>query len=84
MTKEEKIGLREAGELSRLEAMKRKGRKGWYFWLLFVIIILVNMLDEVSSSTGNTVTTNMIEDFFVRNPFFGKFYFFKFSIYIFF
>ena len=74
MTKEEKIELREAGELSRLEAMKRKGRKGWYFWLLFVIIILVNMLDEVSSSIGGTVTTNMVEDFFVRNPFFGKLY----------
>lgn len=72
MTKEEKIGLREAGELSRLEAMKRKGRKGWYFWLLFVIIILVNMLDEVSSTTGGTVTTNMVEEFFVRNAFFGK------------
>ena len=72
MTKEEKIGLREAGELSRLEAMKRKGRKGWYFWILFVIIILVNMLDEVSSTTGGTVTTNMVEEFFVRNAFFGK------------
>lgn len=74
MTKEEKIALRESQELSRLEALKRKGRRSWYFWVLFVIIILVNMLDEVSSTTGGTVTTNMVEDFFVRNPFFGKFY----------
>ena len=74
MTKEEKISLREQRELARLTEMKRKGRSSLYFWVLFAIIILVNMLDEVSSSTGNTVTTNMIEDFFVRNPFFGKFY----------
>ena len=72
MTKEEKIALRESRELGRLETLKRKGRKGWYFWLLFVIIILVNMLDEVSSTTGGTVTTNMVEEFFVRNAFFGK------------
>lgn len=74
MTKEEKIALREQRELEKLTALKKKGRSAGYFWILFVIIILVNMLDEVSSSTGNTVTTNMIEDFFVRNPFFGKFY----------
>lgn len=74
MMKEEKIALREQRELEKLTAIKKKGRSAGYFWILFVIIILVNMLDEVSSSTGNTVTTNMIEDFFVRNPFFGKFY----------
>lgn len=74
MTKEEKIALREQRELDKLTVLKKKGRSTGYFWVLFVIIILVNMLDEVSSSTGNTVTTNMIEDFFVRNPFFGKFY----------
>ena len=74
MTKEEKIALREQRELEKLTVLKKKGRSTGYFWILFVIIILVNMLDEVSSSTGNTVTTNMIEDFFVRNPFFGKFY----------
>jgi len=74
VTKEEKIACREAGELKKLNALKRKGRRPGYFWILFVIIILVNMLDEVSSTTGGTVTTNMVEDFFVRNPFFGKFY----------
>lgn len=74
MTKEEKILRREARELEKLTQLKKKGRSTGYFWVLFVIIILVNMLDEVSSSTGNTVTTNMVEDFFVRNPFFGKFY----------
>lgn len=74
MTKEEKILRREARELEKLTRLKKKGRSTGYFWALFVIIILVNMLDEVSSSTGNTVTTNMVEDFFVRNPFFGKFY----------
>ena len=72
MTKEEKILRREARELEKLTALKRKGRKNWYFWVLFVIIILVNMLDEVSSTTGGTVTTNMVEEFFVRNAFFGK------------
>ena len=66
MTKEEKILRRESRELEKLTALKKKGRSTGYFWVLFVIIILVNMLDEVSSSTGNTVTTNMIEDFFVR------------------
>ena len=71
MMKEEKIALREQRELDKLTVLKKKGRSTGYFWVLFVIIILVNMLDEVSSSTGNTVTTNMIEDFFVRNPFFG-------------
>ena len=72
MTKEEKILRREARELDRLTQLKRRGRSGVYFWVLFVIIILVNMLDEVSSTTGGTVTTNMVEEFFVRNPFFGK------------
>jgi len=61
-------------ELARLERIKGKARPGYYFWVLFVIIILVNMLDEVSSSIGGTVTTNIIEDFFVRNPFLGRFY----------
>ena len=72
MTKEEKILRREARELDRLTQLKRKGRSGIYFWVLFVIIILVNMLDEVSSTTGGTVTTNMVEEFFVRNALFGK------------
>jgi len=72
MTKEEKILRREARELDRLTQLKRRGRSGVYFWVLFVIIILVNMLDEVSSTTGGTVTTNMVEEFFVRNAFFGK------------
>ena len=72
MTKEEKILRREARELDRLTQLKRRGRSGIYFWVLFVIIILVNMLDEVSSTTGGTVTTNMVEEFFVRNAFFGK------------
>lgn len=72
MTKEEKIARREARELEKLTALKRRGRSGVYFWVLFVIIILVNMLDEVSSTTGGTVTTNMVEEFFVRNALFGK------------
>lgn len=72
MTKEEKILRREARELDRLTQLKRRGRSGVYFWVLFVIIILVNMLDEVSSTTGGTVTTNMVEEFFVRNALFGK------------
>lgn len=72
MTKEEKIARREARELDRLTQLKRRGRSGVYFWVLFVIIILVNMLDEVSSTTGGTVTTNMVEEFFVRNALFGK------------
>lgn len=71
---QEKIIAREQRELQRLTALKEKKKGSGYFWVLFVIIILVNMLDEVSSSIGGTVTTNMIEDFFVRNPFFGKFY----------
>lgn len=74
MKKEERIIAREQRELKRLEKAKAKGRSKAYFWVLFVIIILVNVLDEVSSSTGGTVTTNMIETFFVNNPFFGKFY----------
>lgn len=74
MKKEEKIVAREQRELAKLERIKAKGRPNSYFWILFVIIILVNMLDEVSSSTGSTVTTNMIETFFVNNPFLGKYY----------
>lgn len=74
MTREEKIIAREQRELQKLEQIKKKGRYHGYFWILFVIIILVNMLDEVSSSTGGTVTTNIIEEFFVNNPFMGKYY----------
>lgn len=74
MTKEEKLSLREQRELARLKKAQQKGRPGYYFWVLFVIIIFVNMLDEVSSTIGGTVTTNMVEEFFVRNPFLGKFY----------
>ena len=59
---QEKIIAREQRELQRLTALKEKKKGSGYFWVLFVIIILVNMLDEVSSSIGGTVTTNMIED----------------------
>ena len=74
MTKEERCVAREARERKRLEKAKAKGRYKGYFWVLFAIIVMVNMLDEVSSSIGGTVTTNIIEDLFVRNPFLGKFY----------
>lgn len=74
MTKEERCIAREGRERKRLEKAKAKGRYKGYFWVLFAIIVMVNMLDEVSSSIGGTVTTNIIEDLFVRNPFLGKFY----------
>ena len=74
MNKEARIALREDRERKRLQKWKDTPRPKYYIWFLFVIIVLVNMLDEVSSSIGGTVTTNMVEDFFVRNPFFGKTY----------
>ena len=74
MNKEARIAMREERERKRLQKKKKTPRAKHYIWILFMIIVLVNMLDEVTSSIGGTVTTNMVEDFFVRNPFFGKTY----------
>ncbi len=65
---------RESRQLSRLNKVKEKGSYRYYFLVLISLIALVNIVDEVTSNLTVTVQSSFVTEFFVNNPFFGKFY----------
>lgn len=69
----EKINAQESREISRLKKMKTGGSSK-YFFVLLMLIAIVNILDEVTSNLTVTVQSSFITEFFVNNPFMGKFY----------
>ncbi len=69
-----KIMTRESKQLSRLNKTKAKGNYRGYFFVLLSLIALVNILDEVTSNLTVTVQSSFVTEFFVNNPFLGKFY----------
>ncbi len=48
-----------------------------YFLVLLVLIAFVNIIDEVTSNLTVTVQSSFVTEFFVNNPFMGKYYTFE-------
>ena len=69
-----KTMIRESKQLSRLNKTKAKSNYRGYFLVLLSLIALVNILDEVTSNLTVTVQSSFVTEFFVNNPFLGKFY----------
>ena len=70
----EKITVKENREISRLKKMKNRNSSSRYFFILLMLIAIVNILDEVTSNLTVTVQSSFVTEFFVNNPFMGKFY----------
>ena len=70
----EKITARENREISRLKKMQNRNNSSKYFLILLMLIAIVNILDEVTSNLTVTVQSSFVTEFFVNNPFMGKFY----------
>ncbi len=70
----EQIKRKEKAELSRLYKKQVKGNSGKYFFVLLFLIAVVNILDEVTSNLTVTVQSSFVTEFFVNNPFMGKYY----------
>ena len=68
------VEMKEKKELSRLKKVQMKGNGSKYFFVLLVLIAIVNIIDEVTSNLTVTVQSSFITEFFVSNPFMGKFY----------
>ncbi len=74
MKTKEKITAKENKQLNRLK--KNKSYSG-YFFVLLCLIAIVNILDEVTSNLTVTVQSSFVTEFFVNNPFLGKYYTFE-------
>ena len=69
-----KIIKNEKNALSRLQKMQKRSSGSKYFLILLVLIAVVNILDEVTSNLTVTVQSSFVTEFFVNNPFMGKYY----------
>ncbi len=69
-----KLIAKEEKELSRLTKIQSKGSSSKYFLILLSLIAIVNILDEVTSNLTVTVQSSFVTEFFVNNPFMGKYY----------
>ena len=70
----EKILKEEKRELTRLRKMQQNSAGSKYFLVLLILIAVVNILDEVTSNLTVTVQSSFVTEFFVNNPFMGKYY----------
>ena len=61
--------------LLRKKSVKKTG--GTYFFVLILIIAFVNIIDEVTSNLSVSVQSSFVTEFFVNNPFLGKYYTFE-------
>ncbi len=64
-------------ELARLKKMQSRSSGSKYFLILLCLIAIVNILDEVTSNLTVTVQSSFVTEFFVDNPFMGKYYSFE-------
>lgn len=74
MKNKERIIKAESRELTRLSKIQSRSTGGKYFFILLILIAGVNILDEVTSNLTVTVQSSFITEFFVNNPFMGKYY----------
>ena len=72
--KNTKILQKENKEIVRLNKMKNRNMGSKYFFVLLLLIAIVNILDEVTSNLTVTVQSSFVTEFFVNNPFMGKYY----------
>ena len=77
MKTKEKIIASEERKLKKLTAVKNKGNYSGYFAMLIFLVAFVNILDEVTSNLTVTVQSSFVTEFFVNNPFMGKYYTFQ-------
>ena len=70
----DKIINGEKRELARLQKMQSRSAGSRYFFILLALIAVVNILDEVTSNLTVTVQSSFVTEFFVNNPFMGKYY----------
>ncbi len=61
-------------ELNRLGKMQNRSSGSKYFFILLLLIAIVNIIDEVTSNLTVTVQSSFVTEFFVNNPFMGKYY----------
>ena len=74
MKSTEKTLQREKSQLARLQKMQKRSLGSKYFFILITLIAIVNILDEVTSNLTVTVQSSFVTEFFVNNPFMGKYY----------
>ncbi len=74
MNTTEKITKQENREIARLKKMQNRSSGSKYFFILLMLIAIVNILDEVTSNLTVTVQSSFVTEFFVNNPFMGKYY----------
>lgn len=77
---EKKTARIKAFEDRQLEALRKKSLKSTgsiYFLMLLVLIAFVNIIDEVTSNLSVSVQSSFVTEFFVNNPFLGKYYTFE-------
>ncbi len=74
MKTKEKILQNEKRELERFGKMQKRSAGSRYFFILLMLIAIVNILDEVTSNLTVTVQSSFVTEFFVNNPFMGKYY----------
>ena len=72
-----KLAEKESRQLSRLKKTQARVNSGKYFFVLLMLIALVNIIDEVTSNLTVTVQSSFVNEFFVMNPFMGKYYTFE-------
>ena len=74
MKSREKILKNEKNTIERLRKMQSRNSGSRYFFVLLLLIAIVNILDEVTSNLTVTVQSSFVTEFFVSNPFMGKYY----------
>lgn len=75
--RERKARAFEEKQLVSLRKKSAKGTGSLYFFLLLFIIAFVNIIDEVTSNLSVSVQSSFVTEFFVNNPFLGRFYTFE-------
>ena len=75
--KEKRARAFEERQLASLRKKSAKSTGSVYFILLLFIIAFVNIIDEVTSNLSVSVQSSFVTEFFVNNPFLGKFYSFE-------
>ena len=61
-------------ELERLKKQRQTARYAGYFAVLLVVIVLSDVLDNLATNVGSTITSSYITEFFVNGRVFGKSY----------
>ncbi|MBQ2828473.1 MAG: MFS transporter [Clostridia bacterium] len=75
--RERKVRAFEEKQLASLQKKSARGTSSLYFLLLLFIIAFVNIIDEVTSNLSVSVQSSFVTEFFVNNPFLGRFYTFE-------